>query len=262
LKRGQKGGAEGAIPIILLLILALFIAGKFGLVDLSGVPVVGQLVSQKQTKILVIGHLSPQMNEILTSEDFTLKGVTVMPDMDPETIARFTTLSKYDIIILQNQRTCSYSAREKIADRVKAGGKLIVIGDACTRVPEDPTVFGWKIGIHTLADVMPVEIGKLRKTFTQGRLEVYDFEHPVFAGVTDVGQRGYYDFSGEIVEVSPSGEVLAGIDPGEGKVWIGMVESRGLGLGKVLYFSFDPATATQSKTLLYQTILYLTGRKG
>ncbi|MEW5955602.1 MAG: hypothetical protein AB1626_03645, partial [Candidatus Micrarchaeota archaeon] len=105
LKRGQKGGAEGAIPIILLLVLAIFIAGKFGLVDLSGVPIVGQLVSQKQTKILVIGHLSPQMNEILTGEDFTLKGITVMPDMDPEVIARFTTLSKYDIVILQNQRT-------------------------------------------------------------------------------------------------------------------------------------------------------------
>ncbi|NYZ74663.1 hypothetical protein H0O03_00135 [Candidatus Micrarchaeota archaeon] len=261
MKRGQKGGAEGAIPIILLLILAVFIAGKFGLVDLSGVPVVGQLISQKQTKILVIGHLSPQMNDLLAGEEFALKGVTFI-EMDPEIIARVTTLSKYDIIILENQRTCSYAAREKIADRVKAGGKLIVIGDACTRVPEDSTVFGWKIGIHTLADVMPVEIGKLRKTFTQGRLEVYDFEHPIFSGTTTPGQSGYYDFSGEIVEVSPTGEVLAGIDTGEGKVWIGMVESRGLSLGKVLYFAFDPATATGSKTLLYQTILYLTGRKG
>ncbi|HII39084.1 TPA: hypothetical protein HA318_03735, partial [Candidatus Micrarchaeota archaeon] len=51
MKRGQKGGAEGAIPIILLIILAVFIAGKFGLVDLSGVPVLGSLVAQKQIKV-------------------------------------------------------------------------------------------------------------------------------------------------------------------------------------------------------------------
>jgi len=241
----------------------VFIAGKFGLVDLSGVPVLGSLVAQKQIKVMVIGHLSPQMNEILTSEEFvTNKGITLLPDMDPEIVGRFTSLSKYDIIILQNQRTCSYAAREKIADRVKAGGKLIVIGDACTRVPEDSTVFGWKIGRHTMGDIMPVEIGQLRKTFAQGELKVYDWEHPIFAGVTDIGQKGKYDFSGEIVQVVPNGEVLAGIDPGDGRIWYGIVESSGLTAGKVMYFSFDPATATESKALIYQTFLYLTNKKG
>lgn len=265
MKRGQKGGAEGAIPIILLIVLAVFIGAKFGLIPVQGIPILENIVGGTKTSVGVIGHLSPEMSSILTSEDFSaIKKITVIDDISPDDVARGLPLKNFDMVILQGRRDCSYSAREKIADFVNGGGKLIVIGDSCTTVRDDPTVFGWKIGVHTMGDIMPVEIGKPRRTFAEGRLKVYNWEHPIFNGLTGPQQKGYVDFSGDVVQVTPTkGEVIAAVDTGDvSQVFYGVVESKSLGLGKVIYFAFDPAKSTQSKTMIYQTMLYITGRKG
>ncbi|MGC9113671.1 MAG: hypothetical protein ACP5IG_01085 [Candidatus Micrarchaeia archaeon] len=265
MKRGQKGGTEGAIPVILLIILAVFIGAKFGLIPVQGIPILENLVGGATTKVAVVGHLSPEMNEILSSEQIAvIKKVTTVPDISPDDVGRGFSLKNYDVVILQGRRDCSFAAREKLADFVNGGGKLIVIGDACTTVREDPTVYGWKIGVHTLGDVMPVEIGKLSRNFAEGRLRVYNWDHPIFNGLTGAQQRGYVDFSGDIVKVTPTkGEVLAAVDTGDStQVYYGIIESKGLGLGKVIYFAFDPAKSTQSYSLVYNTLLYITSRKG
>ena len=57
-KRGQYGSPsasyESVIPLVLILILGIFIAGKFGILNLSSLPVIGSLFGAPYIKIAVI----------------------------------------------------------------------------------------------------------------------------------------------------------------------------------------------------------------
>lgn len=270
-KRAQYSGGtqsyESVIPLILILILGIFIAGKFGILNLGSLPVVGSLFGQPYIKVLVIGTPSTEMSQLFNAEDYRLAGITYAGNIKQDAIIAGT-LDSFDIIVLQQTPTCDRPARKTIADRVKAGGKLIVIGDACTHVTDDQNALGWEVGIGSLGDIMPVKYGGLlfheatgSTTVTvSGKFKAIEVDHPIFNGIKN------FQFGGEVTRVypNPSSRVLAYIDQWGGKVTApstyAIVESQGLLSGKTLYFTFDPATT--SRNMFLNTLLYLKGAKG
>ncbi|MBI5036331.1 hypothetical protein HZC09_03220 [Candidatus Micrarchaeota archaeon] len=278
MKRGQYAtparAYESLIPLILIVILGVFIAGKFGFLQLNSLPVVGSLFPSPQIKVVVIGQSSQQMKDMLISEDFRQNGITYVTDLRQDFIVPGV-LDNMDIIILQGGQICDRTPRKTIADRVKAGGKLIVIGDACIRVNEDPNAVGWDIGIGSLGDVVPVtyrgvlfherQPTKGSVDVAGGKFKIVAPSHPMFNGILN------YQFSGRVTEVLPNqnAKVLAYIDSVGGMptapATFGIIESQGLLAGKTMYFSFDPATniaGVGSRNMLLNTLLYLKGGKG
>ncbi len=266
----QKSYFESAIPLILIIILAVFIAGKFGFVDLHAIPVIGGLFPAPSIKVAVIGKASPGLREFLTTETYRVAGVNPVFDLKQESLYPGT-LNNFDIIILQAYQGdgvyCDRTARKVIADRVKAGGKLVIVGDACTRVHEDPAAVGWEVGIGLLGDVVPVIVGGVTKEkeliqpyYAEGKFKIVAVDHPLFSGI-----KQFY-FSGTVTDVVPKGnaQVLAFLDVGGGQVTApakyAIIESTGLLAGKVMFFAFDPGTA--SRELFLNTLVYLKGTKG
>ncbi len=278
MKRGQyavQGKAfESLIPLILIVILGVFIAGKFGFVNLNSIPVVGSLFPQPQIKVAVVGHASEPLKQMLQSEDFRIAGIQTPIDLRQDFIVPGV-LDGFDIIILQGSPVCDRTARKVIADRVKAGGKLIVISDACIRVNDDPNAIGWDIGIGSLGDVVPVtyrgvlfhEVVSARGSIdvSGGKFHIVSVDHPMFNGIKN------FVFSGTVTEVLPNANsrVLAYIDSVGGRptapATFGIIESQGLLAGKALYFGFDPGTTQYgggSRNMVMNALLYLKGAKG
>lgn len=280
MKRGQYSGApssgkfgESAIPLILIAILAIFLAGRFGIVDFSSVPILNSIFPSPKITVGVVGRSSYDMRALLESEDYRVTGVYFAGDIDQKVIYPGV-LNNFDVIILQGESTCDRTARKVVADRVKAGGKLIVVGDACTRVSDDRAAYGWDIGIGSLGDVVPVvgggvtkELEMLQTNAVRGKFKVVAVNHPMFNGVKNFG------FDSEITAITvpkPNAEILAYIDASSiGKVTapslFAIVESKGLFSGKTIYFAFDPATVAAQGTgrnMFLNTLLYLRGAKG
>ncbi len=275
MKRGQYGAPAGrsfesVIPLVLIVILAVFIAGKFGLVDLSSIPGVGGLFPKPYIKVVVIGHESEALRSVMTAEDFRVAGVNYIGSIPQEAITPGS-LNSYDIIVLQGSTVCDRTARKVIADRVKAGGKLIVVGDACTRVTDDANAVGWDIGIGSLGDVIPVtyggvlfheSTGQSTVSVPSGKFKIIAPDHPIFNGIKNFG------FTGVVTRVLPNANsnALAYIDTYFGRVTapatFAIVESQGLLTGKTLYYSFDPGLAFASRNMLLNSLLYLKGAKG
>lgn len=264
---GGKSYRESLIPLILIAILAIFIAGKFGWVDLHSIPVVGGLFPAPYIKVAVIGRASPAMEALLKAEDYRIAGITYVGSINQEVVVPGT-LNNFDIIILQGSTVCDRTARKTIADRVKGGAKLIIIRDACTRINDDPNALGWDIGIGTLGDVTPVKYGGVlmhertgsTSTYATGRFKIVSPDHPIFNGILN------YNFNDVVTAVYPqaNAEVLAYVDQYYGRptapATYAIIESKGLLAGKTLYFAFDPATG--SRNLFMNALLYLRGAKG
>ena len=272
-KRGQQSYAESVIPIILIIILALFIAAKLGYIDLSSMPLVGGLFPQSYIRIAVIGSPSPQLNDFLRSEQYRLAGVSYAVPIRQEAV-KPGVLKNFDLIIAQNSRVCDRDARREITKAVESGKKLLLIGDACTAVTDDPTAAGWDVGIGLMGNIMPVqwggnlfhERGQTIVNVQQGKFQIIDQEHPIFNGILN---HGVFEDTYTNVYPKANSGVLAYVEEFGGRptsaVTYAIIESKGmLASGKVMYFSFDPATAnpTGQYHLLLNTLLYLKGAKG
>ncbi|HLD63167.1 MAG TPA: hypothetical protein VI875_04855 [Candidatus Norongarragalinales archaeon] len=272
-KRGQQSYAESVIPIILIIILALFIAAKLGYIDLSSMPLVGGLFPQSYIRIAVIGSPSPQLNDFLRSEQYRLAGVSYAVPIRQEAV-KPGVLKNFDLIIAQNSRVCDRDARKEITKAVESGKKLLLIGDACTAVTDDPTAAGWDVGIGLMGNIMPVqwggnlfhERGQTIVNVQQGKFQIIDQEHPIFNGILN---HGVFEDTYTNVYPKANSGVLAYVEEFGGRptsaVTYAIIESKGmLASGKVMYFSFDPATAnpTGQYHLLLNTLLYLKGAKG
>lgn len=273
MKRGAETHLESSIPLILIAILAVFVAAKFNFIDCSSVPGLSLVCPAPQIRVAVIGTPSRGLENLLQSENFRLAGVQYMGNLHQDTVYPGV-LNQMDILILQGEQTCDRTARRVISDKVKAGGKMIVIQDACTKVNDDNTVVGWDIGIGLLGDIMPVQIGgytrdyePIRKFPVSGTFKIIPFDHPIFP----TGQKNF-EINSYVVKVGPSLKVdyslLALVDTGDTTTdpsYWAIVESKSLLAGKVLYFSYDPGSMIKEdkgKEMLLNTVLYLKGAKG
>ncbi|HLC38230.1 MAG TPA: hypothetical protein VJI71_02135, partial [Candidatus Norongarragalinales archaeon] len=188
-------------------------------------------------------------------------------------------LKNFDMIILQNSPICDRAARTEITNAVKSGKKLIVIGDACTRVSDDPTAVGWDVGIGLMGDIMPVTYsgnlfhersGQTLNQIIQGKFQIIDQDSPVFNGIVNHGVFESYYVN---IYPKPNSNVLALVEEFGGRptaaTTYAVIESKGmLTAGKVMYFSFDPATTLDPLGqkpryhMLLNALLYMKGAKG
>jgi len=274
MKRGEQH-LESSIPLILIAILAVFVAAKFGFVNCSSIPGLNMVCPTASINVLVIGNPSSGIDSALQSEDYRMQGIVYQSNIHQSEVYPGV-LNQVDIIVLQGEQTCDRTARKVIADKVKSGGKMVVIQDACTKLHDDTTLVGWSTDIGNLGDVMPVQIGSftrenlpIKKTSVTGTFKIIPINHPIFPS----GQKNY-EFSSYVVKVLPSStvdsEVLAYINIGDedsttGETYFAMLESKSLLSGKVIYFAYDPGTLIKegkTRNLFLSTLLYLAGSKG
>lgn len=293
MKRGQgvpysgyppSGGSqffESAIPLILIAILAIFVAAKFGVIDLSGIPGADLIgLSSPKITVGVIGQASQSMKDLLTSEDYRVAGIYYAGDID-QSVVYSGVLNNFNVVILQGSPVCDRTAREVIANFVKAGGKLIVIQDACTRVSDDNSAYGWDIGINSLGDVMPVTIGGVTHELdpwstvaVQGELKIVAANHPIFNGIKNFA---FHSTITTITVPKPNSNILAYVDASSigqtsAPSLFAIVETSGLLVGKTLYFAYDPSTMADcsgagngqctGRNLFLNALLYLRGASG
>ncbi len=266
---GKTQHLESSIPLILIIILAIFIAGNFGFINFSDVPLLNQVFGGKIIKVGVVGRISPELKNMLISEEARVLGIYYGTGEGLQPNQLFGgVLKPFDIIILQNQQVCDRAARKTITDWVKGGGKLIVIGDACTRVTDDPAALGWDVGIGLMGDIMPAKIGGVtpeREPITtgcsSGKFKFLVPDHPIQSGIKN------FQFSGRTINVFPTANsnLIATIDCSDtGRVsapaTYAILESSGILTGKVVYYAYDPGIT--SRNMLINTIKYLKSQRG
>ena len=166
-------------------------------------------------------------------------------------------LNDYNLIIISNQTYCDYGLRFALANWVRNGGRLILTGDSCTRVPDDPASIGWNVGVNSLGSVMPVVFGGVTTaslnstqspdliTIENGSIEIVDYSSFAFNNLSN------FNFSGNMTIIYPSfsGKVLGLItfennsqNQTENQSLYAVVKSSDY---NVFYLSFDPSLEPQ-----------------
>lgn len=247
------------LAIILIALVAIVVGAKMGLVDLSGVPVMGGLFAKPGVKVAIVGHASPELAKFLDSEAYRMAGISPAAEIRPEVVVPGS-VNTYDVVILMGERYCEVAVRRALADFVKSGRKLIVIGDACTRMKSDENVLGWDAGIGGLGDVMPVKHSgnESDEFYIPATLRIVEQTHAIAGGIAL-----YQNFTGNVSTARPAGssKILALVGPKQGgEMYYAIVESTGLLAGKVIYYGFDPGLV--SREMFLNTLLYLKGAKG
>jgi hypothetical protein len=244
--------------VIIAVVFIVLVLASFGFISLP-------FISQSNTiRVVVIGDDSTLFN-ILSNSTFTTNHIYAF-QLSPDG-AEYA-LKNFNVVILSGVQYCDMPLRQALASWVVNGGRLIVVGDACSLVQGDSRAIGWSIGINGLGGVMPVSYGGWNGTdITYGNvqlgnanLQIQDFQSPVFGGGVVPGTKNFA-FSGNVtlVKAGSKSNILAFVNS-NGVQYYGIVESQGMfQLGKVIYFSFDPV---YSQILLYNTILYISGHSG
>lgn len=224
--------------------------------DLYGVPLVGDFFRPNIVKVTTVGKASQAFDELVTSLDFKEQGIIYAMSLNPEHVNPGV-LQDFDVVIVQGEEYCHRPARKELADFVENGGKLVVVGNACTKVADDPTATGWSIGENNLGKVMPVRLIEASKAIDD-KLKIVAVYHPMFNGIVNFGFEG----DAAVVELTDGSEVLAyfGFTDTErvDKKPLPAIASKKTGKkGEVIYFAFDPADAASSRNLLLNLLLYL-----
>ncbi|MEK6954246.1 MAG: hypothetical protein AABX01_04515 [Candidatus Micrarchaeota archaeon] len=269
---GRSTHLESSIPLILIIILAIFVAGQLGVINLGDIPGVGSIFGGgNQIKVGVVGTPSQGIRSYLASTDAQFQKIKLSGILRAESLKASGALKTFDVIILQGQPVCDRTARRILTEWVKGGGKLIVVGDACTRVNDDNSALGWNIGVGLLGDIMPVTVGGLtpqaepiRRGCSSGTFTTANFGHPIVNGIKD------YPFTGQTIETVPNnGNIIAYIDcgtsgRGSSATTPAIVENSALLGGKTVYFAYDPGIAglTNGRELFINTLKYLKSQKG
>ncbi len=175
-------------------------------------------------------------------------------------------LNDYNLIIISNSTYCDLALRFALAGWVKDGGKLIITGDSCTQVPNDPASIGWNVGVNSLGSVMPVVFGGMTTSFNlnqsssflnveNGSFEIVDYSSFAFNNLSNL------NFSGNVTIVYPfDGKVLGLItfennsqNQMENQSLYAVVKSSDYNL---FYLSFNPSLEPQ---ITYNIIKGMTG---
>ena len=253
LKSKLTRNLEGLIPLILIIIIAVFLAQRFDIID---IPFLG---GSEPMQMLVVGMPSAEMLSMLDQEkdllNYRIKDAAAL-NVSPE-----EQLAQYDIVLLDQhmgstayQHAVSRTVGEAIANYVRSGGKLIVVldsgiyqsgGFSGTGVASD--VIGWKA---TFGDIVPVECDReindvpscKQAIAITGRIFRQDYDHRIMEGIevapSDPRLPPLSIFS---FNVKPVGNELAYIKNEVGQQYLpAIVERRGF-IGKSIYFNYDPA---------------------
>ncbi len=271
--RGWKRDAEGIIPVIILLLIAIVIIGKTTPTFCS-VPGVNQFLCTKPgpVRIGVIGTLSGGDTEITADKFKQLLDTQGTPyeihytqiPLDVLKYPREKMLSNFDLVIVAGVKNLTYAQRDAIGEYLKAGGKVILIGDAATTDPNDPLIIGWSSA--SFGDQVPVSLNPMaaqNKDITReitGAKLVFMSPHTILHDYADLYKLNLSEVACDnikVVKVVPNGEVIAWLEGENGQSEPGIVEGSGLFGGNVLYFNYDPGC---TRGIAFAAVRYLAGK--
>ncbi|VVB71036.1 Uncharacterised protein [uncultured archaeon] len=271
---GKSGWKENALPIAIVLILAIIILGRAGYLPFLGnIPLIGSWFKVGTIKVVVIGQASDGLISKFNDFQFKRANIELQVFSRPEEINDLSSqaLSQFDVVILDGTAYCSRETRQALLNYMQINGKMIVIGDACTKLVGDPNVCGWSIGLVNLGDYVPVKVcgtthvrTPVSTTEVNGQITVSGiaFDHPIFQSLKNFGFSGQVWTNVEINNDGPAPDILAWVDQGTSpgtQSNVGIVESQGTLGWKTIYFAYDIGAdpVPTSSTLLLNTILYL-----
>ncbi|MCR4335136.1 MAG: hypothetical protein NUV57_01215 [archaeon] len=257
---------EGLIPLILILIIAFFLAVRFDVIDPS-TPILGTVVDVFQsgahpTKMLIIGATSREVVNILNDNrdiiDYDLK-TTQSLERNPQEI-----LANYEIVMLDQSEEANKEVSKKLGEAiekfVKSGGKFILVKDSGIRRPDTYDVIGWK---NTFGDIVPVECDRvindqptcINRFIVQGKLLRQDEDHPIMEGIEIFPADPLRNATFEVFDVGTNGKEIAFIESSgqDKKEFVGIVE-KNLVIGKSLYFNYNPG---KTRGVFESTLDYL-----
>ena len=244
---------EGLIPLILIIIIAVFLAHKFEVIN---IPFLG---GDEPIQMLVIGMPSADMLIMLDQDkdlvSYRVKEASAL-NVSPE-----EQLAQYNIVVLDQhlgstyyEHSVSRQLGEALQNYVRTGGKLITIMDSGiyqsggitgTEIASD--VVGWKA---TFGDLIPVECDKALNDVptctyqnpVTARIFREDFDHRIMEGIEVApADPRYPPLQVYPFKVKPHGNEIAYIKSVAFPTYFpGIVESR-LIIGKSIYFNYDPA---------------------
>lgn len=266
---------EGAIPIILLLIVFLVIGWKLNW--LAGIPFIGSLF-KTNINVLVLGtdptlaQTLDQLKSDLPINTLFLDSATIAQIQDPEY------LKKYDVVILSEGDGTTvelpYLMLSHLSNYLRGGGNLILYGRAGSQVVGDPNANGWETA--GLGEFIPVRCTNGPKPNLCGpdsttgvpaskvTMLPKRMDHPIMkgqalsvefckAGTPECAQLVSY------TTVNPRGEEIAVLSVSLMKTVSepAIVESGSLLGGKTIYFAYHPA---KLPALLRNAIAHTVGR--
>ncbi len=263
IKGKLKYNLEGLIPLILILIIAFFLAARFGVINTS-TPILGSIVSvlpglgNQPASVLIVGEPSALLAQVLNNSKDLANPVTVKSvdslERNPDAY-----LAQYDIVILDQEtlssKNISRQLGEGIQNYVSKGGKLIVVKNSGITRAGAADVLGWTANF---GKTVPVECTRQGISNTPSCLDsaaitvrgkIYPgaggIKHPIMEGF----QEGAPGTPGQLyllrvfdVTLAPGAIEVAYVqDERTGAFYPAIVESPQL-VGKSLYFNYDPGT--------------------
>ncbi len=277
-EKGWKRYGEGVIPVIILLLIAIVLIGKTTPTFCS-VPVMNQFLCTRtgEVKIGVIGTLSggdtkigaEKLQEILDTQGTAYSIYYTPVPLSVLQYPREKMLKDFDLVIVSGVQNLTYAQRDAIGEYLKAGGNVILIGDAATTDPNDPLVRGWSPA--SFGDQVPVELepeasqsGDITKNLTEANL-IFWGTHPVLHDYAERYKLNLSEVACDNIKVvkvkNKEGNIIAllqgtGEDNKEDNA-LAIVEGSGMFGGKILYFNYDPGC---TRGIAFASIRYLAGR--
>lgn len=248
---------ESLIPLILILIIVGYAGAKIGFWSIPYID------DREAVHMLIIGEPSHDLKAIL-DEDKDLVRYTIR-DAYSLQVSPQQQLEQYQIVLLDQSHQADKSVPRVLGDAiqewVKQGGKLIVVMDSGIYRAGAADVIGWRA---TFGDIMPVEcnIEKdyvptcTRPVHVTGKIFRQDFKHPIMEGieVAPADPDGVYFL--QTFNVAPLSNQVAYIQNVTTSAYYpAIVERTWFGIGKVIYFNYDPGA---TKGILENTLRYLT----
>ncbi|MFH0954808.1 MAG: hypothetical protein V1777_01780 [Candidatus Micrarchaeota archaeon] len=252
---------EGLIPLILILIIAAWAGDRLGFWSL---PFIGSS-SNEPVKLLIIGTPSRDLQATLDADRDLVR--YVIRDAHSLAVSPAQQLQQYQIVMLDQSRQADKTVPRVLGDAikewVKQGGKFIVVKDSGIYREGASDVIGWRA---TFGDIMPVECNYekdyvatcTRPIRISGKIFRQDFKHPIMDGIEIAPADPDAVYFLETYNVAPVGNQIAYIqNVTTPSYYAGIVEKTWFGIGRVVYFNYDPGT---TKGIFDNTLKYLTGR--
>lgn len=257
---------EGLVPLVLIVIIGLFLAIRFDVVD-SSTPIIGPVVDvlnvgEGKTRMLIVGSTSQEVVDILNDRrdiiEYSIKTTDTLERNPAEQLA------EYDIVMLDQSEEANKEVSKKLGEAiqkfVKNGGKFILVKDSGIRRPDTYDVIGWR---NTFGDIVPVECDRVfnsqpsctNRIVISGRLYREDERHTIMKGIDEFPTDPLRTANFETFNISVNGREIAylqssGIDK---KTYPAIVE-KNLVIGKSIYFNYNPGI---TKGIFESTLDYL-----
>lgn len=211
-------------------------------------------LEQQELRVVVVGEPSYNFEYFIHTENMRLAGIMYAGKISPDFLMPGT-LDSFDVVIVTGAEYCNRDALDALKQYLDDGGKMILVGNACTRVPEMEGA-GWNVWGNGFDDYVPVRFVGTREINSTFRISKID--HPVVNGLTN------FEFAGTIAVVELKKNYaglgnLAFFSDNETDSWSvdampAIAEYHGCtpidehsceGFRQIYYLSFDPGLASR-----------------